>query len=65
MKITEKKLANNELYCQNRRSNIPFGPLFKRFCPVLALTKVGSADYNSWPNDQIHGHFIEKFMNNL
>jgi hypothetical protein len=43
MKITEKKLANNELYCQN----IPFDPLFKHFCPVLALTKVGSADYNS------------------
>jgi hypothetical protein len=44
MKIKEKKLANNiSSVVKKRPSNISFGPPFEIFCPVLALTKVGSA----------------------
>ncbi len=45
MKITEKKLANNnhQIY--------PLVPPFRFFCPVLAQTKVGSAGYHPIPDN--------------
>jgi hypothetical protein len=42
-----------ELYYQNRSSNISFGLPFEIFCPVLTLTKIGSAGYKSYIYDQL------------
>jgi hypothetical protein len=48
MKLKEKKLANNmSSIFKIGPSNISFGPPFEIFYPVLALTKVGSADYEA------------------
>jgi len=45
-----KKVSKQySLYCQNRPSNISFGPPFQIFCPVLEPTKVGSAGHD--PSD--------------